>query len=306
MGRCSRGTDDPIRPDERHDRRRALKAGRGLKRDFGEVENLQVSDQGAGRLRYPGRHARPKRPSSRNCRRRVLATGSSWRKPGAVEGADKSHTWYVDPLDGTTNFLHSVPIFAISIALEREGQMVGGRRLQSGNGRHVRRRARPGRLSQQPPAGACRRGATSPDALIGCGVPHLGKMRWRHPRFHDRTRRRDGARCRTSVVSAPRRSTSATWPPAATTPIWERDLQTWDMAAGPSGRARGRRLRQRCRWAARAMMAKGSVCCGNESNPVATCSALLRAGVTFAVLRELGSTSRPLRSSPGSRPREGT
>ena len=45
---------------------------------------------------------------------------------GVVEGADKSHAWHVDPLDGTTNFLHGLPIFAVSIGLEREGQMVAG------------------------------------------------------------------------------------------------------------------------------------------------------------------------------------
>jgi myo-inositol-1(or 4)-monophosphatase len=37
---------------------------------------------------------------------------------GEVAGADHSHRWIVDPLDGTTNFLHGIPIFAISIALE--------------------------------------------------------------------------------------------------------------------------------------------------------------------------------------------
>ena len=45
---------------------------------------------------------------------------------GRVEGSDKSHTWHIDPLDATTNFLHAIPIFAISIALEREGQIVAG------------------------------------------------------------------------------------------------------------------------------------------------------------------------------------
>ena len=46
---------------------------------------------------------------------------------GRREGADKTHTWIVDPLDGTTNFLHGIPQFAISIALEREGADRGGR-----------------------------------------------------------------------------------------------------------------------------------------------------------------------------------
>ena len=45
---------------------------------------------------------------------------------GEVEGDDRTHRWIVDPLDGTTNFLHGIPIFAISIALEREGELVAG------------------------------------------------------------------------------------------------------------------------------------------------------------------------------------
>jgi len=45
---------------------------------------------------------------------------------GAVEGADKSHVWHIDPLDGTSNFLHGIPIFAVSVALERDGQIVAG------------------------------------------------------------------------------------------------------------------------------------------------------------------------------------
>ena len=45
---------------------------------------------------------------------------------GEVEGADRTHRFIVDPLDGTTNFLHGIPHFAISIALEREGELVAG------------------------------------------------------------------------------------------------------------------------------------------------------------------------------------
>ena len=45
---------------------------------------------------------------------------------GIIEGTDKSHTWHVDPLDGTSNFLHGIPHFAISVGLEREGQIVAG------------------------------------------------------------------------------------------------------------------------------------------------------------------------------------
>ena len=52
--------------------------------------------------------------------------GFVMEESGRVEGSDKSHTWHIDPLDATTNFLHAIPLFAISIAPEREGQIVAG------------------------------------------------------------------------------------------------------------------------------------------------------------------------------------
>jgi len=45
---------------------------------------------------------------------------------GVIEGSDSQHRFIVDPLDGTTNFLHGIPLFAVSIALERQGQLVAG------------------------------------------------------------------------------------------------------------------------------------------------------------------------------------
>ena len=52
---------------------------------------------------------------------------ASWaRKAAPSTGPDKTHRFIIDPIDGTTNFLHGIPHFAISIALEREGQLVSG------------------------------------------------------------------------------------------------------------------------------------------------------------------------------------
>ena len=71
-----------------------------------------------------------------------------------IEGTDKTHTWIVDPLDGTTNFLHAIPHFAINIALEREGAIVAAVHLQPGHRRAVLGREGQGRLRQrQAPAG---------------------------------------------------------------------------------------------------------------------------------------------------------
>jgi myo-inositol-1(or 4)-monophosphatase len=103
----------------------ALKAARGLIRDFGEVEQLQVSVKGPGDF-----------VTTADLRaERVLRTELSKARPGyavlmeeggAEAGSDPRHRWIVDPLDGTTNFLHGIPHFAISIALERDGEIVAG------------------------------------------------------------------------------------------------------------------------------------------------------------------------------------
>ncbi len=61
-----------------------------------------------------------------NWPRRVPVTASSARKAAATPAPDTTHTWIVDPLDGTTNFLHGIPQFAISIGLERSGTIVAG------------------------------------------------------------------------------------------------------------------------------------------------------------------------------------
>ncbi len=103
----------------------ARKAGRGLARDFGEVENLQVSVKGPGNFVSAADH------KAEDIIYRELAKarpGYSFlmEERGEVVGVDRTHRWIVDPLDGTTNFLHGVPLFAISIGLEREGQLVAG------------------------------------------------------------------------------------------------------------------------------------------------------------------------------------
>jgi myo-inositol-1(or 4)-monophosphatase len=97
----------------------ARKAARGLKRDFGEVEQLQVSKKGPGDFVTAADHKAEQTLFEELSRARP-GYGFLMEERGAVEGSDKSHTWIVDPLDGTTNFLHGIPQFAINIALERK------------------------------------------------------------------------------------------------------------------------------------------------------------------------------------------
>lgn len=102
-----------------------LKAGRGLARDFGEVENLQVSLKGPGDFVSAADHRADQILIAELTRARP-AFGFLTEESGEIAGSDGAHRWIIDPLDGTMNFLHGIPIFAISVALEREGAVVAG------------------------------------------------------------------------------------------------------------------------------------------------------------------------------------
>lgn len=103
----------------------ALKAGRGLTRDFGEVENLQVSLKGPGDF-VSAADRRADQVLIAELRKARPSYSFLTEESGTIAGSDGSHRWIVDPLDGTTNFLHGIPIFAISIGLERDGEIVAG------------------------------------------------------------------------------------------------------------------------------------------------------------------------------------
>lgn len=103
----------------------ALKAARGLLRDFGEVEQLQVSVKGPGEF-VSTADLKAERTLKTELTRARPGYGLLFEEGGAEAGTDPRHRWIVDPLDGTTNFLHGIPHFAISIALERDGEIVAG------------------------------------------------------------------------------------------------------------------------------------------------------------------------------------
>ncbi|MBL8573784.1 MAG: inositol monophosphatase [Hyphomicrobiaceae bacterium] len=103
----------------------ARKAGRTLTRDYGEVENLQVSVKGPGNF-VTAADRRVEQILFEELSKARPGYGFLMEERGEVEGSDGTHRWIIDPLDGTTNFMHSIPIFAISIALERQGTIVAG------------------------------------------------------------------------------------------------------------------------------------------------------------------------------------
>src|SRR5437763_813031 len=104
----------------------ARRAGRSLKRDLGEIEHLQVSLKGPANF-VTMADKRAEELLYQDLAKSRPGYGFIGEEGGKREGADKSHTWIVDPLDGTTNFLHGIPQFAISIGLIREaGGVISG------------------------------------------------------------------------------------------------------------------------------------------------------------------------------------
>src|ERR1700722_19747619 len=103
----------------------ARKAARPLIRDFGELENLQISQKGPSDF-VTHADKRTEKILIEELSKARPGYGFLGEEGGALAGADKSHRFIIDPIDGTTNFMHGIPHFAISIGLEREGQLVAG------------------------------------------------------------------------------------------------------------------------------------------------------------------------------------
>jgi myo-inositol-1(or 4)-monophosphatase len=105
--------------------RAVRKAGKQLVRDFGEVEHLQVSVKGPSDFVSTADHASERLLKAELDKARP---GYSFlmEESGTVRGTDRDHVWIIDPLDGTTNFLHGIPHFAISVALEHKGELLAG------------------------------------------------------------------------------------------------------------------------------------------------------------------------------------
>jgi myo-inositol-1(or 4)-monophosphatase len=103
----------------------ARKVGRALLKDFTEVEQLQVSAKGPGDF-----VSRADKRAEETIRNELMAARPSYGFLGeegtVIEGEDPTRRWIVDPLDGTTNFLHGLPHWAVSIGLEHKGQIVAG------------------------------------------------------------------------------------------------------------------------------------------------------------------------------------
>ncbi|MBO6637456.1 MAG: inositol monophosphatase [Roseitalea sp.] len=205
----------------------AMKAGRGLARDFGEVQNLQVSVKGPGDFVSQADH-KAEKTIYEELRRARPDYGFLMEEGGAVEGGDGQHRWIIDPLDGTTNFLHGIPHFAVSIALERQGQLVAGLVFNPATDElYTAERGGGAYLNDRRLRVAARRSLT--DCVVGCGVPHLGRgdhgaflIELRHVMGDVVGVRRQGAAALDLAYVAAGRLDG----------YWERHLSAWDMAAG--------------------------------------------------------------------------
>jgi myo-inositol-1(or 4)-monophosphatase len=205
----------------------ARKAGRGLRRDFGEVEQLQVSLKGPANF-VSAADRRAEEVLHAELSRTRPGYGFLGEEGGLQPGTDASHVWIVDPLDGTTNFLHGIPHFAISIALEREGTIVAGVIYNPVNEElFIAERGKGAFLNDQRLRVAARRRLA--EAVIACGLPHLG-------RGDLALFRREFAVVQEKVAGLRRFGSAAldlAWVAAGRfDAFWERDLGAWDVAAG--------------------------------------------------------------------------
>ncbi|SDH06010.1 inositol monophosphatase family protein [Pelagibacterium luteolum] len=101
----------------------AMKAGKGLIRDFGEVENLQVSRKGPADFVTVSDKRAEKVVMDELMKARPTYS-FLMEEGGEIKGTDGMHRWIIDPIDGTTNFMHAIPMFAVAIALERNDEIV--------------------------------------------------------------------------------------------------------------------------------------------------------------------------------------
>ena len=151
----------------------ARKAGRSLARDFGEVEQLQVSLKGPANF-VSAADTRAEEILHKELVRARPGYGLLLEEHGEVEGADRTHRFIVDPLDGTTNFLHGIPLFAISIALERDGELVAGLIYNpASNEMFTAERGKGAFLNDRRLRVAAR--TELADCVIVTGIPHRGK-----------------------------------------------------------------------------------------------------------------------------------
>lgn len=205
----------------------AEKAARGLRRDFGEVENLQISRKGPGDF-VSRADKQAERVIQDELSKARPEFGFLMEESGAVDGSDGEHTWIIDPLDGTTNFLHAIPHFCISIGLRKGEEIVAGVVYQPLTDELFWAERGVGAFNRNQRLRVSGRRALE-DAVVGTGIPHLGRPG--HESFREQlaqitgevggVRRMGAAALDLCYVAAGRFDA-----------YWELGLEPWDVAAG--------------------------------------------------------------------------
>ncbi|MBR0755941.1 inositol monophosphatase [Bradyrhizobium jicamae] len=205
----------------------ARRAGRSLSRDLGEIEQLQVSLKGPANF-VSKADKRAEEMLYDDLAKARPGYGFLGEEGGIREGTDKSHTWIVDPLDGTTNFLHGIPQFAISIGLKREDTIIAGVIYNPATDElYIAERGKGAFLNDTRLRVAGRRQLD--ECVVACGLPHIGRgnhqlalqeMAALQPKVAG-FRRFGAASLDLAYVAAGRLDG-----------YWERNLNAWDIAAG--------------------------------------------------------------------------
>ena len=205
----------------------ARKAARSLARDFGEVEQLQVSLKGPANF-VSAADTRAEEILHKELSRARPGYGLLLEEHGEVEGADRTHRFIVDPLDGTTNFLHGIPLFAISVALERDGELVAGLIYNpASNEMFTAERGKGAFLNDRRIRVAAR--TELADSVIVTGIPHRGKSGQELFLKEMQVVMASSAGIRRTGAAA----LDLAWVAAGRFDgFWERNLRPWDLAAG--------------------------------------------------------------------------
>ena len=211
-------------------------ASKGLLRDFGEVENLQVSRKGPGDF-VSGADVNAEKVIRRELSKARPDWGFHLEEGGIVEGADPdAPVWVVDPLDGTTNFLHGIPQFAISIAV-METDRQGRKTITAGaifdplkNEFFFAEKGKGAFLNERRLRVSGRR--TMMDSLFGTGIPFLGRGDDDHHAAYLKELSNVMA-ASSGVRRIGAASLDLAWVAAGRFDgFWERGLSLWDIAAG--------------------------------------------------------------------------
>jgi myo-inositol-1(or 4)-monophosphatase len=207
--------------------RAAIRAARALVRDFGEVEQLQVSIKGPADY-VSAADRRAEQIIFEELRRARPTWGFLMEESGEQRGEDPDRRWIVDPLDGTTNFLHGLPHWSISIALEERGEITAGLVYDPvKNELFVAEKGQGAFMNDRRIRVSSRRGMEA--ALIGCGLP---VRNWEGRRLFARQMERVADQ----VVGLRRLGTAsldlAYVAMGRQDGFWEFGLKPWDMAAG--------------------------------------------------------------------------